>query len=588
MRLICRRALLLLGVCLLAGVVSAWAQQAVVVYQLTSVPTTVASTGDSEVLGSVRFQVTNVTNPTGTGIPTGPYVLAQGVQIVLNGVSCDNNATSGMQLSVGTSALSGVSTFVVGAPPVGNVAFAAAPYDANNSIVPGSCVIGLNVNVANSDTAPSYGLPAVGDWFQVDGIRARMEFFPGAVGSSVNASAILQSSQGSGEITPPNLVQVATPFIVLAESVSSGIYVNCLNGAETPASITVSEPYQADFVDYSLLDVSSPTLSARPLFGALNSTPNNGTQILLTIGNVPAGVTLTFPDLVEGNVAAPAGAPEGVDSGDHLVINGSDSITGPATSATIQYSYTCFNAQVCDTVYESFTIVPTIVGSGLNTTGTINIQAQVVPYDVTTSTPIGGVPSFTSLPGTNTTRPRWSDAAIPVPPAGFITLVPCSTTLLFPWAVSIPGFDTGVVINNTTQDYTNAAALPTSVLIAPPNQPSVTPTSPEHGTCTLYYFPSNEAPAMYYTTPDISTGESWATLLSNTPFAGLTGYMIARCNFQYGHGYATIGQGTSAGSLTFTEAYLPLVIPDPVIWGYRADFNAAAITFAPVGESLDQ
>jgi len=586
MRLICRRALLLLGVCLLAGVVSAWAQQAVVAYQLSSVPTTVASTGDSEVLGSVRFQVVNVTNPTGVGIPTGPYVLAQGVQIVLSGISCDNNSLSGMALSVGTSAASGVSTYVVGAPPAGNVAFASSPYDANNTIVPGSCVIGLNVNVANTDTAPSYGLPAVGDWFQVDGIRARMEFFTGPVGSSVNASAILQSSQGSGEIVPPNLVQVATPFTVLAVSVSAGVYVNCIE-SETPiATINVSEPYQADFVDYTQDDSSTgaAVADARPTFGASNGAPNNGTEILLTIGNVPDGVTLTFPASVPGNVPPPDDA----DAGDHLVLVSGGTITGPATSATVLYSYTCYNQQVCDTVYETFGISPAVTSSGLSTTGVVTAQAQVDPYDVTASTPLGGVPSFTSPPTTNIIRPRWSDMSIPVPAAPFITFVPCSTTLLFPWAVSIPGFDTGIVINNTTQDYTNAAALPASVLIAPPNWPTVTPTNPEAGTCTLYYFPSNEAPALYYTTPSISTGGTWATMMSTTPFAGKTGYMIARCNFQFGHGYATIGQGTSAGALTFTEAYIPLVIPDPVVYGFRADYNAAAITFSPVGESLDQ
>jgi len=579
MRILCRRTLLWLGVCLLTGVVSGWAQQAVVSYQLTSVPTTVASTGDSEVLGSVRFQVTNVSDP--VAAPTTTDVLAQAVQIVLNGISCDNNSSTGISLSFGTSAAT-PSIF-----SATNVAFAASPYDANNSIVPSACVIGLSVNVPNTGTAPTYGLPNVGDWFQVDGIRGRLEFYTGTVGSAINATSLLSSSVGSGEVLPPNSVQVASPFTVLAASITPGVYVNCINTTTYPATITVSEPYQADFVDYTIPDSSNGLAPvARPLFGATDS----GTEILLTISNVPAGVTLTFPSSVAGNVPGPGGL-----AGDHLVLNSTNTgvVTGPVTTATVLYDYTCFNALACDTTYEVFAITPAVVGTMEGTTGVITAQAQVAPYDVTAATPIGGVPSFTSPPNTNSVRPRWSDPLIPAP-TPFVTLVPCSTTLLFPWAVSTPGFDTGIVINNTTQDYTDAAALPTSVLIAPPNQPEITPTPAESGNCTLYYFPSNEAPALYYTSPSpISSGESWALLLSSTPFNGLTGYLIARCNFQYGHGYAAIGQGTSTSALTFTESYLALVIPDPVVLGYygfapsRLDYSAVQL-FIPTGEALAQ
>jgi len=569
MRIICKRTLLLLGVCLLAGVVSGWAQQAVVNYQLTSVPTTVASTGDSEVLGSVRFQVTNVSNP--AAAPTTTDVLAQAVQIVLNGISCDNNSSSGVSLSFGTSATT-ASVFTAT-----NVKFASAGYDVNNTIVPNACVIGLSVNVLATTTGPGYGLPNIGDWFQVDGIRARMEFSTVAIGGAINASALLSSSVGSGEIVPPNLVQVASPFTVLADSVTPGIYVNCLNNTTYPATLVVSEPYQADFVDYTTLDAANSTtvpFTPRPLFGATDS----GTEILITVGNIPAGVTLAFPASVGGNVIV------GTVAGDHLVLSGSGTVTGPATSATVTYTYTCYSALACDTVYESFAITPGVTGSMEGTTGTVTIQAQVVPP----STPIpGGVPAFTSAPNTNTTRPRWSDPAIPAPPAAFVTFAPCSTTLLYPWVVAIPGFDTGIVINNTTQDYTNAAALPASVLIAAPNFPIITPTPAEQGTCTLYYFPSNEAPALYYTTPIVTTGESWAALAGNLPFNGLTGYMIARCNFQYGHGYAAIGQGTSASALTFTEAYLALVIPDPVILAPFMGLNPSRIDTATGGFYFD-
>jgi len=235
MRIICKRNLLWLGVCLLAGVASAWAQQAVVTYQITSVPTTVASTGDSEVLGSVHLQVTNITPPAAAPA-VGTSVLAQAIQVELPGISCDNNASSGVSLTYGNSA---------GLVPVfnaTNVYFSTQPgYDVNNGIVPNTCVVGLDV-VLPATAATPYGLPNVGDWFQVDGVRARMEFDNVGVGGAVNATVILASSVGSGELIN-NTVQVASPYTVLAASIAPGVYVNCINGTMYPAAITVSEPY---------------------------------------------------------------------------------------------------------------------------------------------------------------------------------------------------------------------------------------------------------------------------------------------------------------------------------------------------------
>ena len=106
----------------------------------------------------------------------------------------------------------------------------------------------------------------------------------------------------------------------------------------------------------------------------------------------------------------------------------------------------------------------------------------------------------------------------------------------------------------------------------------------------MYYFPSDESAAMYQTSPSISTGGTWSWMQSTSPFAGKTGYMIARCNFQFGHGYAAIGQGTSTSSLTFAEAYLGLVIPDPVLLGTRVDYAPILpwLLSTPAGETLGQ
>src|SRR5579863_3685646 len=77
-----KRCVALLGLCVLAGVATASAQ---VTYQITSVPTFVIQTGDSEALGSVRLTATN----------TGPTI-ASTIEFFFPGVSCDNDFSSGM------------------------------------------------------------------------------------------------------------------------------------------------------------------------------------------------------------------------------------------------------------------------------------------------------------------------------------------------------------------------------------------------------------------------------------------------------------------------------------------------------------
>jgi hypothetical protein len=109
----------------------------------------------------------------------------------------------------------------------------------------------------------------------------------------------------------------------------------------------------------------------------------------------------------------------------------------------------------------------------------------------------------------------------------------------------------------------------------------------------LYFFPQNEATVITYTTASISSGGSWSGMMSGTPFAGNEGYIIARCNFQYAHGFATIGQPSVA--LNFAQTYIALVIPDPLVicltiptygLGSRLDSNVSLVP--NTGESLNQ
>lgn len=137
----------------------------------------------------------------------------------------------------------------------------------------------------------------------------------------------------------------------------------------------------------------------------------------------------------------------------------------------------------------------------------------------------------------------------------------CVTNLLFPFVTNMAGFDTGIALINTSLDNATGSAG------TPPNQPFDTDT--QSGACTVYYFDGTANPPKPQTTAVIQAGGMAAFAMSQggvpndpNPVANnsFQGYIIARCAFQFGHGFAFISDRNvpSLGS----HGYLALVIPD--------------------------
>lgn len=144
----------------------------------------------------------------------------------------------------------------------------------------------------------------------------------------------------------------------------------------------------------------------------------------------------------------------------------------------------------------------------------------------------------------------------------FLSINLCTTALLFPYittAFLVPGqsgFDTGISIANTTSDPFG--------------------TTNQAGTCTLYWYggPPGATTAATNPTPTtlgaggvgsnvaILTGTTALTLASQSVPAGWSGYMIALCNFQFAHGYASV---TDVGVRNIMASYLALVITNPTL-----------------------
>jgi hypothetical protein len=121
----------------------------------------------------------------------------------------------------------------------------------------------------------------------------------------------------------------------------------------------------------------------------------------------------------------------------------------------------------------------------------------------------------------------------------------CVTNLLFPFVTNQAGFDTGMVISNTTKDPWGH--------------------STETGTCELNYYGDTNggaAPAQQVSSA-IPAGDYAAWTLSGggkfgvTATPGFQGYMIVRCKFRYAHGFAFI---SDVGAQKLSHGYLALVM----------------------------
>ena len=144
--------------------------------------------------------------------------------------------------------------------------------------------------------------------------------------------------------------------------------------------------------------------------------------------------------------------------------------------------------------------------------------------------------------------PRFSDP-VRDPALDFAIYVDCVTNLLFPWVGSLPdfGYDTGIAIANTGYDV--GAITP--------------PTVGDDGVIRFYFYPQTFGAAPVAPTPVttsvIRPGDTYATPFSSFG-ASKFGYMIAVCEFRFGHGFAYITQGTIGGTLDTAQGYLALVL----------------------------
>lgn len=562
-----KKTLVVLCFALLIG--ASLAAQAVT-YQITSTPTFVINVGRSEILGNVRF----------TSQVVAAASTATTIDVLYQGIGCDNAAAaSGVRFFSNSAAFNT-------APPAG-VAISGVVNTGSG------CVVSINV--------PANAV-AVGDFIEVQGVRGRVDLSSAsAPGVDVNA-ALNATPSGSALFTAPSIVRVATSAQPRSIVVTSRSYLTCAAPPLLQPRVTVTELFNGAFVQHVVGTTAAspiPTTARTP-----DGQASANTQVTLIVTGIPAGVTLTWPAFVTTNsadLAAGFGFPDaGVGGVAAAPANDSGAIgtaaaaaavgtgnssrlerLGPATAtATTQtYSFASVDQGVSDTRIEGFVIIPTVALPATLALGTATIQGNLTPPLIT-----GDATSVTSAVVIATVlRPRFNDPLTNA--TTLFSVSPCASNLLFPYTVfdAMGGFDTGIAIANTSTD--------------PFGSLGGTATVQQAGQCTLYGYPAAGGTTVVSTVPTagaLASGQTYAASMSTiTGFTtGFSGYIIARCNFQYAHAFAYITDGFGRPA-TGPNGYLALVIPDPLILATaRQANNCQGLTLsgctANTGESLGQ
>jgi len=179
----------------------------------------------------------------------------------------------------------------------------------------------------------------------------------------------------------------------------------------------------------------------------------------------------------------------------------------------------------------TYTVSVTYTANPLPGLGTATVTGNYAPTTtVFKASQTAPVPRFVDNPQSATT----------------FTINPCQTNILFPYVTNFTGFDTGIAISNTSSDPYG--------------------TVPQRGPCTIYYYGATMGGGVAptpQTSGTVNEGTQLVFTLSGggnlgmiaTP--GFTGYAIARCNFQYAHGYAFI---SDIGIRNWAQGYIALIL----------------------------
>jgi hypothetical protein len=569
-------------------------------FDVVGSPTEVINTGRSEVVGSINLIVRGTGNLTGTSTMGCNQI---GVIYTNPAMQIDNTRTTGIRIFFSSGF---ASAFTVGATtPCATVGIV----DVRNLDINGRCSGFITINMAPG------AAPAEGDFIRIDGVRGRVDASLG-ITPGTDLFADLQSiNDPAAALFTPDRVRVAKSLDGMNVEIRPDTVLLCFptlgvaGGGAPGYQVRITEGFARAFVDSDAnndgallndrvdsgseanimtMNAGNTAPVANPGAIALGS-PTNSTQFLVWLEGIPSSVSgISWPTALG---VLPATATPNA----QLVFQ-SSGFTASSGIAFAYYSYEAINQTgVSDINLESFgfganvsatspmaslyyTPIIVVLKANQNVSGTILAAVSLAP-DVSEAS--GCNQPGTSLPAN--ARPRFlqmfeSDAiATNNPPSdphrAFASVVRCNCYLLFTYVTATSTFNTGIVVANTTGDTEVFGANDA------PDQ---------LGNITFYFYDRTAGfVGSTSTTAAINMGRSYVDLLSGILPTGVTsfsGYVIAKAEFQFCHGFAFIAD-SAFGSIA--HGYLANVIPDPAIKGEFVTSGTASIRRRTAADSGD-
>jgi len=403
-------------------------------------------------------------------------------------------------------------------------------------VIPAATAVSItitNIKINASQIATSAGVPtAVTETIFIGGTNVTPNVLGAAnVAFAVNGLTGVNTKKGS-DVTSTSVSSISictgnTAFTIGAPALyvefAEGFATAFKTGGSATANAALGSEFTANtYTGYGVTPATAPPANYTAPPSA--NTATSGTRIQIVFNNIPANVNIFMP--LTFSIGAPAtstltmtasatgafsavagstanGAPGGADNTHGPAVGTYALLTVSNGSATVIYEETLNNSAAVET-YD----IPVNIQA--------NAAAVAAPQSAITATvsfaPIGAssnVPNFVSGSSTATKNGPAFNA--------------CATTLLFPFVTNQLGFDTGLAIANTSTDLLNGGTKSNAAA--------------QSGTCSLTFFGASAPTAV--TTPTVTTGTVYAAAAS-TLAPGFQGYMIANCNFLYGHGFAYV------------------------------------------------